>query len=1028
MFKLLHFLTLFGLVAVGGVLLAGCHPSDNSGTGAVPSAQLGAATVGAPSVASAYHPTAITCSVAHPSTVAVTFDVDQDGDGAAELQATVGPKFNFVFTLPGTVPLRCRGRDATGVGPWSVALPVDVTLTPSPLTAQVQVDAARAVTAVVGPMGGQLLAKAADGTTLSLEVPAGALPSDTTLTVTPVTSVAGTPVGSLVGAAQFGPEGLLLGVPATLRIHSAALPPSVVGVAWYGQGAEFHVTPAVTLAGEVTVAVWHFSGAGAASASSPQVAAAQGNVPTSVWDQVAQAEAAQQWQAAAQLMANYFASVLRPELQQAQATAGVAGLGYLAIPDFLHWASVVMSHGLDNYPGIVGQYLPPGQVSGPLGEGWGLTAQIIKAMFADANAKCLATKDWKSLSPVVSLWELAMNMGLDAAAGLTPAAVLADLCLKVRIDTIETPEGNTGKPLPLKVIGGYTIANGPTRYDAPVSVSLSASHAMVAPAIGLLDANGAFSATLTPSADQDVDIDVQACFVPIAELCIHKSHTVATGAEFFASGGVSGSAVPLGSATCVLDNEKAKVVFSAFKGTVAQPGRVVTLAIKPGDFGSLDKLSAITDATGTITAIFTPPGSGTVGSSAIIAALDTGETAGYTIDYGMQVDVEPKWAYVKPLGTTTFTATTKCIGNAALKWTMQGYGSLANGNYTAGKYMYGAVIRATVVGLTGPNGPVFNEGDVVVNGTGNGPGSAGFQCSYDAATDQNTCDSGLQCVGSVGMCLKAIPTGSCGKTGEPCCDGWACHWGTELSCQGGTCTGPTCGWWGKPCCGDLGCEELDMHCAADNTCAMCGYGIGTDGFNGSWNDADCCADGSCKGDPGVWYCNAANNKCTHCGTTNGPCCSDGTCGDASHAVCLGGQCLPCGEPDQPCCDPIASKTGDGCPSSDCKGGTCVACGQYGEACCSKPGLLPCQQGYCKGGSCTPCGEPPQDCCPAKGSLTSPWCSSPIFMQCMGGACEKCGHPGETCCTNIGYPYGWCENDLPVTYYCLDNTCKELPPP
>lgn len=95
--------------------------------------------------------------------------------------------------------------------------PVDVTET---------VDAGRAASADVGPAGGSLTATAADGTQLTLDVPAGALDAPVAIRMIPLAGVAGLPGGAtLVAGARLEPGGLQFLRPATLTVAPASAVP-----------------------------------------------------------------------------------------------------------------------------------------------------------------------------------------------------------------------------------------------------------------------------------------------------------------------------------------------------------------------------------------------------------------------------------------------------------------------------------------------------------------------------------------------------------------------------------------------------------------------------------------------------------------------------------------------------------------------------------------------------------------------------------------------------------------------------------
>jgi hypothetical protein len=96
-------------------------------------------------------------------------------------------------------------------------------------------NAAAAVTATVGPGGGTV---SAGGATLT--IPAGALPAAQAITVTPLSSLGGSPFDRLLGGVKLGPDGLTFIKPATLTIQ---LPPGVdpaqlFGFAFDGSGTD----------------------------------------------------------------------------------------------------------------------------------------------------------------------------------------------------------------------------------------------------------------------------------------------------------------------------------------------------------------------------------------------------------------------------------------------------------------------------------------------------------------------------------------------------------------------------------------------------------------------------------------------------------------------------------------------------------------------------------------------------------------------------------------------------------------------
>jgi len=104
-------------------------------------------------------------------------------------------------------------------------------------------ETARSVTGNVGPAGGELRARGADGTKYVLLVPPAALTAEVSITMTPASAVGGLPLaGGLVGAVAFEPEGLEFGVLAELKvIPPGGLPDLAVGFSGSGPANAFGV-------------------------------------------------------------------------------------------------------------------------------------------------------------------------------------------------------------------------------------------------------------------------------------------------------------------------------------------------------------------------------------------------------------------------------------------------------------------------------------------------------------------------------------------------------------------------------------------------------------------------------------------------------------------------------------------------------------------------------------------------------------------------------------------------------------------
>ena len=122
--------------------------------------------------------------------------------------------------------------------------------------------------ATIGPAGGTLRTRAADGTVMTLTVPAGALATATALTISPA-RVRGLPfTGEFSVAAHFAPEGLRFARPARLTMKVKRKPKRrLVGFDAAGNGTGLGFARARVNGRTITKDVEHFSVNGAGSAA-----------------------------------------------------------------------------------------------------------------------------------------------------------------------------------------------------------------------------------------------------------------------------------------------------------------------------------------------------------------------------------------------------------------------------------------------------------------------------------------------------------------------------------------------------------------------------------------------------------------------------------------------------------------------------------------------------------------------------------------------------------------------------------------
>jgi hypothetical protein len=194
------------------------------------------------------------------------------GGVAAQVVSATGARVEF--RVPDDAPIGTTTVRATNPGSRSGEIRFEVQFDG---TVRPVADAASSVGALIGPAGGSITAGP-----VTLAVPPGALLNDQQITVTPLRAVDGSPLGQLVAGAELEPQGLRFLTPAhlSLTLPAGLSPADVVGFGFDGAGASFHLAPHTLTGATVTVPVSHFSGAGAATATSGQVATALSYTPT----------------------------------------------------------------------------------------------------------------------------------------------------------------------------------------------------------------------------------------------------------------------------------------------------------------------------------------------------------------------------------------------------------------------------------------------------------------------------------------------------------------------------------------------------------------------------------------------------------------------------------------------------------------------------------------------------------------------------------------------------------------------------
>ena len=152
----------------------------------------------------------------------------------------------------------------------------------TPGTVTPHLDEKDRVDALIPATGGKITLTMPSGLVYTLTIPAGALLYDQQIIMVPITRIDGMLLsGGLIGGVQLEPDGLKLAAPATLTITvpKGYDPKKMVGIAYHGQGEGFHLDQSQGDGKTITLTFLSFSGHGAASGTSGDVAN-QGTQPT----------------------------------------------------------------------------------------------------------------------------------------------------------------------------------------------------------------------------------------------------------------------------------------------------------------------------------------------------------------------------------------------------------------------------------------------------------------------------------------------------------------------------------------------------------------------------------------------------------------------------------------------------------------------------------------------------------------------------------------------------------------------------
>jgi hypothetical protein len=399
---------------------------------------------------------------------------------------------------------------------------------PTARLTNVQTDEGHAASAPISADGGSVSTTGADGTTYTLTIPSGAVATPTQISLHPVTGLAGLPNGSsITEGVQFGPDGLILDVPATLtiRLRAGTSAAGLSAGAWRGDGVRPHLYPSGTDGQSVSLAVEHFSGVGLDPSQIELSLSCVDDDYECVNDKLEQELVHDEGFADARTafvitLREWYINVIDPVMSGDLATFAVrnADRSWRADLEQSFAFYGAWRRAIDD----AGTFLHDPRFSvRDVGPSEAQAVDVLRGFAAVMNDQCEADKDAADPNDPVGSATLgvrlpailALQYGLDTRANrLDLQTLLDESCVQVVIDPSRDYSSDApGNPGTVTVPTGFTIAGGPIRHDLPIYVAFTVHGQSVPFDETPTDADGTATAPLTwPDGAAQLKVDILA--------------------------------------------------------------------------------------------------------------------------------------------------------------------------------------------------------------------------------------------------------------------------------------------------------------------------------------------------------------------------------------------------------------------------------------------------------------------------------------------------------------------------------------
>lgn len=390
-------------------------------------------------------------------------------------------------------------------------------------------ESGRISSATIGSGGGRVTATASSGVTYTLEIPAGALSAPVRISLTPISDMGSAPLArQTFGAVLLEPSGLILSIPATLRIGATPTLTGgrkLVGFSSANDGSKFAINLARVDGSSALVNLTHFSIGGGAAATPADILPLAPLVPTlaDADDAIAQLSALTARDAGlvqiVDVFRQWYVEIVKPALTAADGSTDIVFMVNSVIA-YKTWISTM------DY--IADRNSLELALAGELNESRPIATRVFNAAINGQLGDCgsaaltIATR-LASLSLASSFQSIGQSVGLAGiGSGLDRPTFLqrANNCVRPVLDPMTLPTPLTiGTSKSLDARAQAVFSGTPDPQSVPFAFSVTATGASVQTPEGFSDAAGRYTTVFTPSADSTA-FTVKACLVIVSDICV----------------------------------------------------------------------------------------------------------------------------------------------------------------------------------------------------------------------------------------------------------------------------------------------------------------------------------------------------------------------------------------------------------------------------------------------------------------------------------------------------------------------------